>query len=73
MSEALASRDTDVSARVSLALWEPQHCLLKFSVTVTLKSCRLTKIMGFLNRRCSQNEGTLPLPPNRRERSQEVN
>lgn len=43
MSEALASRDTDVTAGVFLAgdLWEPQHCLLEFSVTfkvtVTLK------------------------------------
>lgn len=74
-SEALAFRDTDISAGVSLAgdLWEPHHCLHEFNVTVTLKVAGSTKIMGFLNRRCLQNDGTPPLPPNRRERSQEVN
>lgn len=49
MSEALASKDTDVSGGVSLAgdLWEPQHCLLEIRVTVTLKVAGSPRLWDF--------------------------
>lgn len=48
-SEALAFRDTDISAGVSLAgdLWEPHHCLLEFNVTVTLKVAGSPRLWDF--------------------------